>query len=516
VRFRSSPVSLRIAEAGGNVGGGDRERHARSGVSVSVSTTEQTSGSRRKAANGGQPTTAGFAKARATFGLQTSSWARGGGCCVARATRGQRRGGDTSERPGGVSRARFSERMPGSDGGYGHLRGRPAFGPGRVDSVRSTELQRVEHRRNALPGGSRSGSQPTCFFDRGLHPTVGKGHRRWQHRRPEPLNRAFVRRESRRESVGVANRPKALRSSRQAPVRSARRVSADTGGSHFGGSRGQAATRGTRGRPKRDEGRSRPESALQARPSQGGTFGSASGRRRRRNAEGAPWTSRHSSLSRVRADAEGESGRESAGAGNGDGDDSRARVQRESRVGGSPPARPVATPESTVRGPSLSGDHSRKGGWKPRSSNVSCVTSPVTVVVTPPRWSPVGPGGRQCGNTRAAPGFHAGLEHSRAFVHGRTEETEGVSRDPGGNPAGSALHRGGRPLQRTLRSAGTRASCMAGSVRIDSRRQRRGGVPTEACRAGHSRSCCDGERVPSLSSQRRRRATVGGGGVSNR
>jgi hypothetical protein len=33
-----------------------------------------------------------------------------------------------------------------------------------------------------------------CFFDRGLHPTMRSGHRRWQHRRPAPLARRIAAR----------------------------------------------------------------------------------------------------------------------------------------------------------------------------------------------------------------------------------------------------------------------------------------------------------------------------------
>lgn len=33
-----------------------------------------------------------------------------------------------------------------------------------------------------------------CFFDRGLHPTMMSGHRRWQHRRPDPLARRIAAR----------------------------------------------------------------------------------------------------------------------------------------------------------------------------------------------------------------------------------------------------------------------------------------------------------------------------------
>lgn len=42
-----------------------------------------------------------------------------------------------------------------------------------------------------------------CFFDRGLHPTMMSGHRRWQHRQPDPLARRIAARAVSRVCVMV-------------------------------------------------------------------------------------------------------------------------------------------------------------------------------------------------------------------------------------------------------------------------------------------------------------------------
>lgn len=100
------------------------------------------------------------------------------------------------------------------------------------------------------------------------------------------------------------------------PVRPVRRASVDAGGSRFGEDRGRAAIRGALGRPKHGEGRLRPEPAPQVKPTRVGL--------RSRVGEAAPAECggcfvdlAASSLSRVRADAEGQSNRGAAAAGNG-------------------------------------------------------------------------------------------------------------------------------------------------------------------------------------------------------
>jgi hypothetical protein len=143
-------------------------------------------------------------------------------------------------KPDGVRCLWVPERAPGCSGWYEPFQSRLAPGRGRAEVVRSAVSFAVERHRRAPQGGAQE-SNAACFFERGLHPTAESGHCRWRHRRLEPLITAFVRRESRRVSVGVASRGELFGARTEAPGPTSSTLRCRDGGSRASGGRGQRA-----------------------------------------------------------------------------------------------------------------------------------------------------------------------------------------------------------------------------------------------------------------------------------